>query len=726
MKLASDKRIFARRDLADFIGRTDELGRLFRHARGESGSMGLVMLAEPGAGASEMLRQVYDVLFADQNEIVPFYFEIKSADRTAVRAAHRFLHEFLMQTIAFRRGDSRIVDSSPGIGELGELAPPEDGSWVDRLVETGQRGFETSDSVSFLRNCLGAPLRASGHGVQAFVMIDSLHTSNVLEGGDVLLESIRDIFASADIPFVFAGHRRDLFGKMPFTTMAVERLSFEAAGGLVERLAEEKDVEINDQTRDLIAVQLSGNPSHISDLFMAAAETNCDLNSFKNVEQAYTDEIFGGRVSKGLDVVFDNVSPVVETQTEVVDLLARAIDSVDGRIEATPHLQPIFAALNGHEIVNLTRGSVTVDTHDLVLSDYLAARTRLGADGVTRAMVVGAAVVENVKRAPQLMARFYRHGDSLGLREMMRSFDGRQIPSGLIDYGEFSRDLKGAGSDEVILQALRGRRDIIGLPRIVFAANTAAYYPPLGEFLESERSTVAIGFTDASEKTDVVWIAAEIDSKLEATRELTEFWCDRLEMVALNCNFADFVIWLVAPEGFSPEAIAVLIERKAHGSSRKQVHLLSKFLEAETSSPVETRPDEYELAVPMGEDTEMIAAGAAEEIAKRHSFSPKAINQIKTAVIEACINAAEHSLSPDRRIYQSIGFDGNALTITISNRGLRFADKYFEKGSSDTEHRGWGMKLMKGLMDEVRIEQTDDGTRITMIKKLDKTIKAKP
>jgi hypothetical protein len=36
----------------------------------------------------------------------------------------------------------------------------------------------------------------------------------------------------------------------------------------------------------------------------------------------------------------------------------------------------------------------------------------------------------------------------------------------------------------------------------------------------------------------------------------------------------------------------------------------------------------------MGEDTEMIAANAVEEIAKRAHFTPNAITQIKTALVE--------------------------------------------------------------------------------------------
>ena len=128
--------------------------------------------------------------------------------------------------------------------------------------------------------------------------------------------------------------------------------------------------------------------------------------------------------------------------------------------------------------------------------------------------------------------------------------------------------------------------------------------------------------------------------------------------------------------------------------------------------------NEYEIVVPMGEDTEMIAAHTIEEIAKRHNFPAKAINQIKTALVEACINAAEHSVSPDRKIYQKFAVDDEKITITVANRGLRLADKTVPETAPDEGRRGWGLKLIKGLMDEVKIEQTDDGTRITMVKYL--------
>jgi serine/threonine-protein kinase RsbW len=123
----------------------------------------------------------------------------------------------------------------------------------------------------------------------------------------------------------------------------------------------------------------------------------------------------------------------------------------------------------------------------------------------------------------------------------------------------------------------------------------------------------------------------------------------------------------------------------------------------------------------MGEDNELIAANTAEQIAKRLTFRPEAINQIKTAVVEACINAFEHSFSPDRKIYQRFRLESDRLVVTISSRGVVPTNLNGASSRSDTteaaeERRGWGLKLIRTLMDEVEFEKVDDGTSLRMTK----------
>ena len=727
MKRISNNKIFARTALADFVGRTVALDRLLNHAKGKSGANGLVALAVPSVGASELLRQTYDCLFFEQEDVIPFYFEIRASDRTAQNAARRFLSEFLLQTVAFRRRDAKIIDISPEIGEIGELALPPDGHWIDRLVETYQGDSKTNDDRSFVRNCMSAPLRAAANYARSFVMIDDLHAAAQLNSGEAFIEDLANIFSRASIPFVFAGQRRFLFAKTPFETMPVEPLSFSDAGKFVERVSAKTGVAINDQTRDLIAVQFDGRLGFITSLFASASTSGNDLDSFEHVERAYTDEIFGGRIGKYFDAIFARILPDAGIQTNVLRLLSEQMTAHNGKVPVAywkkhvgltgDELGIALDSLSCSEIINVNSGAVEIDFSNIVLCDYLHARSRLEIDGERRALTVGEALSENVKRAPELMARSYRKSAAIGLRELLRAFDGRQISPALIDFGRFKDEFKGAADDK-ILKALKEDNAKINLPQIVYTAHTGDFYSKLNELCDTERSAVALGFADTGEKEETAWIAAEIDSKLEASRELVEFWCDRLEMAARSCNFDRFNLWLIAPEGFVPEAMDALWARNAYGSSRKQVQLLAGILGADILPSVEKATNEYEFVFPMGENTEMIAAHTIEEIAKRHAFPAKAINQIKTALVEACINAAEHSLSPDRKIYQKSAVDDDKITITVSNRGLRLVDKITNEITSDEGRRGWGLKLIKGLMDEVTIEQVDDGTRITMVKYL--------
>ena len=65
---------------------------------------------------------------------------------------------------------------------------------------------------------------------------------------------------------------------------------------------------------------------------------------------------------------------------------------------------------------------------------------------------------------------------------------------------------------------------------------------------------------------------------------------------------------------------------------------------------------------------------------------------------------------------------GRTSAGEVSAAPYRLADKVRDT-SSDAElstdtRRGWGLGLMRNLMDEVRVEAVDDGTRIVMTKLL--------
>jgi serine/threonine-protein kinase RsbW len=131
---------------------------------------------------------------------------------------------------------------------------------------------------------------------------------------------------------------------------------------------------------------------------------------------------------------------------------------------------------------------------------------------------------------------------------------------------------------------------------------------------------------------------------------------------------------------------------------------------------------DVELVIPMIPEMELTATKTAEAVGQFMKLDNDSIDEIKLAIIEACINAIEHSDSEDRRV--SVGFEigDEALTIHISDHGQGFdlseaRDQLQQRRDAGTQTRGWGLQIMEGLMDEVRVDSGDRGTVITMVKR---------
>src|SRR5262245_42543940 len=119
------QRIIATIDRSDFVGRHDELRQVTRQASRLVKRRGLLLLAAPGVGASELLRQAYDELFSHRGNFIPLHFAFKRAEMPT-EAARRFFQNSLQQYVAYRRVDPTLCDAPRPFRELIELALPGD------------------------------------------------------------------------------------------------------------------------------------------------------------------------------------------------------------------------------------------------------------------------------------------------------------------------------------------------------------------------------------------------------------------------------------------------------------------------------------------------------------------------------------------------------------------------------------------------------------------------
>ena len=129
-----------------------------------------------------------------------------------------------------------------------------------------------------------------------------------------------------------------------------------------------------------------------------------------------------------------------------------------------------------------------------------------------------------------------------------------------------------------------------------------------------------------------------------------------------------------------------------------------------------------ELTLPILPDMELAATKTAEVVAKHMNLDEEKSAEISMALIEATINAFEHSDSESGNVEIHFLIQGDELIIQVTDKGKGFdkskvaIPKIEQKFGSDHK-RGWGLKLIEELMDTVEFESTDEGTTVTMTKK---------
>ncbi len=138
----------------------------------------------------------------------------------------------------------------------------------------------------------------------------------------------------------------------------------------------------------------------------------------------------------------------------------------------------------------------------------------------------------------------------------------------------------------------------------------------------------------------------------------------------------------------------------------------------------QTAERQMELTLPMVEDIEIAAARALGNLARELGMTQQSIDEMMHAVIEACINAREHSGCADNRIYLrflgSAQSDGARIDVWVTDHGRGFDPeeaRSHRPAPGEAHKRGRGLQLIEAHMDEVDISTTrDGGTTIHMVK----------
>jgi anti-sigma regulatory factor (Ser/Thr protein kinase) len=132
------------------------------------------------------------------------------------------------------------------------------------------------------------------------------------------------------------------------------------------------------------------------------------------------------------------------------------------------------------------------------------------------------------------------------------------------------------------------------------------------------------------------------------------------------------------------------------------------------------------LTLPMLPDMELTASKTACAMGEHIRMSRDKIDEIQMAVVEATINAFEHSGASDHKVsihFHVLGTEGDptGLQIVVTDTGMGIPDDKLPRMGEDgkpsgLQQRGHGLRIINGLMDQVDIRSDDQGTTIIMTK----------
>jgi anti-sigma regulatory factor (Ser/Thr protein kinase) len=132
---------------------------------------------------------------------------------------------------------------------------------------------------------------------------------------------------------------------------------------------------------------------------------------------------------------------------------------------------------------------------------------------------------------------------------------------------------------------------------------------------------------------------------------------------------------------------------------------------------------ELKITLPKIPDIELVALEGLERLARHLGIADEKIGEAKILVTEAIINAFEHAGAKNSAVRVEFTMTPENLVIFVRDYGMGFVpsevgDPAAVRRTRGEPKRGWGIKLMKSLSDDFRIESNRKGTRITITKLL--------
>ena len=133
---------------------------------------------------------------------------------------------------------------------------------------------------------------------------------------------------------------------------------------------------------------------------------------------------------------------------------------------------------------------------------------------------------------------------------------------------------------------------------------------------------------------------------------------------------------------------------------------------------------ELKISLPKIPDIELVAIEGLQRLAGHLGITDGKIGEARILATEAIINALEHAGVDELPVDVVLTMTKKRLVIFVRDYGKGFEpdsveEPIIEKKLGTNKKRGWGLKLMKTMSDDITIESDAHGTKITITKNLE-------
>lgn len=714
----------------EFFSRQAEVQQLFHAgldvARGLQSSC--FLSGQRKSGKTEILKRVYARLFWEQDAVIPFFVSLPKSIASAEAFCREYFLTSALQCIGFLRKDARLVASEKhDLNRIVQLAYESKLSWLTDAIDHFHQFTKNEDLQALSRLAILFPSSiAARTGLHAFVFLDDFHhLASVASADDrsLLTADFLQALESRLAPHCLAGASRPLFQSLFRTAelpgcvevIPLRPLRPVEAREMLEGLCRRFDIALADEIGSFAVGQLNCSPFYLRSVVQTARRLSKDLDSARQFASIYNFELMEGGLSLYFSSLLHSTPLTAIERIKALEFLHycahaplefAALHYLKGRdLSEGVDFETILNALASLGLIDYSFGVVSA-LHDPVLKDWVVWNFSHKVGGAELARVQFDLVSGLLRRFGQSSRSKTQLELLKTLQAVLEAMNCQSVPPGWFRYSPHAR----AEELTAFQKAAAVREEPIVLPEII-SVSVARNLALTGA--ETTELVLARGFDRGiySDDSETAWLVGSVEG-VAGLDEVQRFY-RRCEAIKRQEGFKRAQFWLIAEEKFNQAAMSFAESQNVFTSSLAQLKMLAQEIlvseDAVPASEDQQEPVNYEMTIPTSADSELVAVRAFEQIAEGTDFTEKAKGQVRMALMEACINIKEALASDNGKIHLGFKVTEDGLLVRLRPEGI--------SGTETDLVKAWGMKMLKTLMDEVKLHRTAQGFELIMVKR---------